>query len=51
MLYKYQDYVNFDQFVSCFVMVSVNNGITHLFFLSFLYFSIFILKFQLLAND
>ena len=26
MLYKNQDYVNFDQFVSCFVMVSVNNA-------------------------
>ena len=26
MLYKNQDYVNFHQFVSCFVMVSVKNA-------------------------
>jgi hypothetical protein len=26
MLYKNQNYVNFDQFVSCFVMVSVNKS-------------------------
>ena len=26
MLYKNQDYVHLDQFVSCFVIVSVNNA-------------------------
>ena len=26
MLYKNQDYVNFEQFALCFVMVSVNNA-------------------------
>ena len=38
MLYKNQDYVNFDQYVSCFVMVSVNNAFI---------FSIFSLLFNL----